>query len=114
MSIRQSARPTVPGRLLRLLPTLSLIAIIIGLGNFAWFFAESSQLGGDALNGYSREGHYFVSSHGTYNEVDRAAWEWSRMHAISVFITHPAALLGMYYLGRRRGLWSIGRRPDER
>ena len=113
MSIPDSARRTVPGRVLRLLPTLSLIAIIIGLGNFVWFFAESSQLGGDALNGYSREGHYFVSSHGSYTEVDRAAWEWSRAHAISVFITHPAALLGMFYLGRHRGFWSIGQRPDK-
>jgi hypothetical protein len=74
------------------LPYLALIAIVIGFGNFFWFFAESVALGGDGLNGYAREGHYYVGSHGSYTEVSRAAWTWSRLHGASVFITHPLAL----------------------
>ncbi len=54
--------------------------------------------GGDALNGFVRDGRYFVGSHGTYTEVSRAAWEWSRVHAISLFLTQPLALASMAYL----------------
>lgn len=46
----------------RALVVLSLVAIIVGSANFVWFFAESTRLGGDALNGYTRDGHYYVSA----------------------------------------------------
>jgi hypothetical protein len=77
------------------------IAVLIGGVNFVWFAAESAQLGGDALNGYVADERYFVASHGTFTEVARGTWEWSRAHAISVFATHPFALLGMAYLAWR-------------
>jgi len=64
----------------------------VGLGNFFWFLLESMSIGGDALNGYARDGHYFVASHGTYTEVAEATWTWSRMHALSVFVTHPLGI----------------------
>lgn len=81
----------------RLLPYLALLAVIVGFINFFWFLAESARLG-DGLNGYQREGHYFLGSHGRYTEVSQAAWEWSRIHGISVFVTHPLALAGGAYL----------------
>jgi len=74
------------------------MAIVIGGLNFIWFLGESAALGGDALSGYSADGHYFVGSHGTFTEVARDTWEWSRAHGISVFVTHPLALLGMAYV----------------
>lgn len=77
---------------------LALTTVIVGVFNFLWFFAEAAALGGDALNGYQRGGHYFVASHGTYTEVSQAAWEWSRVHALSVFVTHPLAMAGLAYL----------------
>jgi hypothetical protein len=80
------------------LPWLALAAVVIGSANFFWFFIESARLGGDALNGSVREGHYFVVSHGSTTEVDRATWEWSRFHAMSLFVTHPLALVGGAYL----------------
>jgi hypothetical protein len=90
--------PTLRARLSRWLPALALIAIAIGFVNFWWFFAETAALGGDALNGYTSDGHYYVVSHGTYTEVNRGAWEWNRVHAASLFVTHPAAMAGMAYV----------------
>jgi len=81
-----------------LLPYLAFLAIVVGSINFFWSFAESASLGGDALNGYQSNGHYFVGAHGAYTEVDRATWEWSRLHGLSVLVTHPLALAGMGYL----------------
>lgn len=77
---------------------LALAAIVVGFVNFFLFFAESLILGGDALNGFVRDGHYYLANHGSLTEVDQATWELSRFHATSVFVTHPLALAGMAYL----------------
>lgn len=77
---------------------LSLVAVVVGFTNFFWCLAESMRLGGDGLNGYVRDGHYYVSEHGVDTEVSRSEWKMSRTHALSVFLTHPLALLGMAYL----------------
>jgi hypothetical protein len=88
----------VRARLRSALPYLAVAAAVIGFVNFFWFFAESASLGGDAVNGYQLGGHYFVGSHGTYTEVSRSAWEWSQLHATSLVVTHPLAMLGMAVL----------------
>jgi hypothetical protein len=90
--------------------------VVLGFLNFLWFFAESAKAG-DALNGYVRDGHYFLSSHGRATEVSREAWDWSRVHALSVFVTHPLALLGGAYLVFTQAFPSMiggSRRPDDR
>jgi hypothetical protein len=74
------------------LPYLCVALFLIGIANFFWFFVESLSIGGDALNGRVRDGHYFVGSHGSYTEVSAATWNWSRAHALSVFVTHPLAI----------------------
>jgi hypothetical protein len=81
-----------------LVPWIAMIAVVIGFANFFWFLAESTSLGGDALNGHVRDGHYYVRSHGTVTEVSQAAWYWSRSHGISVLGTHLLAMVGMGYL----------------
>jgi hypothetical protein len=86
----------------RALPVLALVAAVVGFANFVWFFIESVNLGGDALNGFVRDGRYFVVSHGVSTEVSRATWEWSRFHASSIFITHPLAMVGAAYLAFTR------------
>ena len=50
-----------------------------------WFalFVVSAYLGGDALQGYSRESHFFVCAHGGCSEVSSAIWHFSYWHAIS-------------------------------
>ena len=82
----------------RWLPWIALIVVIVGMGNFVWFLAESSALGGDALNGYVRDGHYFVISHGTATEVSQAQWEGSRAHAVGTIGTHLLGIAGFAYL----------------
>jgi hypothetical protein len=82
----------------RALPYVALVAVVVGLANFGWFLVESQALGGDGLNGFVRSGRYFLDNKGTYTEVSQATWEWSRVHAMSIFVTHPLALVGMAYL----------------
>jgi hypothetical protein len=82
----------VPPAIRAILPWLCVAAFLIGIANFFWFFIESASIGGDALNGHIRDGHYFVGSHGSYTEVSAATWNWSRAHALSVFVTHPLAI----------------------
>jgi hypothetical protein len=88
----------VTTRIKKAVPYLALIAVLVGFVNFIWFFAESAAFGGDGLNGYARDGHYFLGSHGSYTEVSQALWTWSRIHGVSVFITHPLAIAGMAFL----------------
>ena len=86
----------------RVLPYLAVAAFVIGFANFAWFYLESVTQGGDALNGFVRDGRYFLASHGALTEVSRATWEWSRFHALSVFVTHPLAIAGGAYFAFSR------------
>lgn len=53
--------------------------------NFLTFVAGSLYLGGDALNGYVRAGHYFVCAHGGCAEVSSTIWHYSRWHAMASF-----------------------------
>jgi hypothetical protein len=50
------------------------------------FWIESVHLGGDALNGYFRAGHYFLCAHGGCVEVTSRLWHFSYWHAISAFV----------------------------
>jgi hypothetical protein len=65
----------------------------VALVNFVSFVCIAQWIGGDALNGYTAGGHYFLSNHGKLTEVSGTVFEYSRWHALSMFVTHPAALL---------------------
>lgn len=69
--------------------TLFFLAVI----NFVAFCAMTVVLGGDALNGTSVDGHYFLNSHGKYTEVSRGVFEYSYAHAVSLLVTHPLGLV---------------------
>jgi hypothetical protein len=84
-------------RLRALLPYLALVVVVVAMLNFFWFMAESISTG-TASTGRIVNGHYFLNNHGTYTEVSRDAWEWSRLHEISTFLTHPLAMVSMGYL----------------
>lgn len=51
--------------------------------NFLAFSFVSEWIGGDALNGYVKNGHYYLCSHGWYTEVAASVWNYSYWHAIS-------------------------------
>jgi hypothetical protein len=67
---------------------------VVGLVNFIAFFVLSLAWGGDALSGKVVDGRYYLGHKGRYVEVSEARWRASRAHAISVFVTHPLAILG--------------------
>jgi hypothetical protein len=81
---------------------LLLTIVFAGAANFVVFFIVAIAIGGDAVNGCVRNGHYFVASHGRYTEVSRAIFNYSRWHVYSVFITQTAAILaGIVYQAQK-------------
>ena len=69
--------------------------------NFAAFVLIATYLGGDALNGYAKDGHYFLAMHGHTFEVSRAVFLYSKWHAISL-IASLAILMPLSYGVKRR------------
>ena len=76
--------------------------VIVALVNFFSFIAIDLYLGGDALNGRQAAGHYFLANHGRMTEVSRTVFEYSQWHALSLFVTHPLALLIGWLAFRKR------------
>ena len=64
----------------------------VALGNFALFAAIAVPLGGNALNGTVRNGHYFLMQGGVYTEVSRPVFIYSTIHTLSLLITAPLGI----------------------
>ena len=86
---------------------------VLALVNFASFIIVDQYLGGDALNGYTKDGHYFLCNHGWHTEVSRAVWTYSYYHAISIVVTHGSvfALAALFLI---TGDMAIRRDPFSR
>jgi hypothetical protein len=71
--------------------------------NFIAFLAMIFYLGGDALNGYVRDGHYFLGLHsnGPFTEVSPAVFSYSRWHALSVIMSFGFILVAEFWRRRR-------------
>jgi len=83
-------------------PCVLRVLVVVAMVNFFSFVAIASANGGDAINGYKRDGRYFVCQHGGCTEVSRNFWWYSYWHCISMWITHGSALIaGFIYVGRR-------------
>jgi hypothetical protein len=74
----------------------------IALVNFFAYVGMSLYLGGDAVNGGIRNGHYLLMSHGKYTEVSQDVFDYSRWHTYSLWITHPLALAAALWYTRIR------------
>ncbi len=80
--------------------------ISIGLGNFLLYAVVYAIIGGDAPNGYIKNGIYYVRGHfvhratGYENDVDRWVWVYSYIHSISIWPSIAAVLLAMLILAR--------------
>jgi len=61
--------------------------------NFVVFVAIAVPLGGDALNGMARDGHYYLMQHGIYTEVSRPVFIYSTIHTLSLFVTTPIGVV---------------------
>lgn len=66
---------------------------LIAIVNFLAFLSLYFLLGGDAIHGGAADGHYFVADHGHSTEVSYGTWLYSCVHAYSVLITIPLAIL---------------------
>jgi len=76
---------------------LGIILFFGGGLNFAIFAMECVLIGGDAAtHGSIIDGRYYVRSqaHGQYKEVSKQVYNFNRYHAISLFVTHPLAIIG--------------------
>ncbi|MBM4030406.1 MAG: hypothetical protein FJ291_01305 [Planctomycetes bacterium] len=70
---------------------------VIMIANFFSFVVVAYVIGGDAVNGHSENGRYYVSLHGADTEVSHAVFIYSYVHALSQFVTFPLGMIG--------GLW---------
>jgi hypothetical protein len=75
---------------------------IVALVNFISFAIIADYLGGDAVNGHQAAGHYFLAYHERLTEVSRAVFEYSWWHVMSLFVTHPLAMLVGWLAMRKR------------
>ena len=80
--------------------------------NFVTFISIHIIIGGSAPNGKVVNGHYFVGDHGHYNEVPYVIYVYSLIHAYSLFITHPLAIIAGYVYGMTGGKKQIKIKPD--
>src|SRR5438552_15087735 len=79
------------------------VLVVVAVINFLSFVAIAQAHGGDALNGYKRDGKYFVCQHGGCTEVSRNFWWYSYCHAIGMWITQITVVFvgGGYFLSLR-------------
>jgi hypothetical protein len=75
------------------------VVVWIAVVNFVAFVAIAVPLGGDALNGGTRDGHYYLMQHGIYTEVSRPVFIYSAIHTLSLLVT---SLLGLVVALRAR------------
>ncbi len=64
----------------------------IAFANFLLFMIISIIVGGDALNGFEKDGEYFVSDQGKYTEVDIFTWYLSRTLGLGALVFIPLAI----------------------
>ena len=70
----------------------------IGIANFVGFVVVALCIGGDAVGNPPRDGRYYVSEHGRRTEVSRSVYEYSLIHAHSVWGTHALIAFGAFIL----------------
>jgi hypothetical protein len=81
----------------------TLLSAAIAMPNFIIFVVVAMSIGGDALNGKVEGGHYFLADHGVYTEVNYKTFLYSKIHAISVIVTHSLVFFNgfMAYLEKQ-------------
>jgi uncharacterized membrane protein len=91
------------------LHTICKVTGIVGIINFVIFVVVAIIIGGDALNGHEAAGHYYLANHGKLTEVSNLVFVYRKIHATSLFITHPLAMIaGIIYSatgGKRENFW---------
>ena len=84
--IRASAHKNMMAQIQNISRRAKLIISITGflaLPNFIVFWCAAVYFGGDALNGYVQNAHYFICAHGACHEVSKSFWTYSYWHTLS-------------------------------
>ena len=85
----------------------------LGVLNFLAFVIVAVAIGGDAVNGKTIGGHFYLGCHGKLTEVSEAVYAYSLWHVRSVFATHPLAMLTGYLANlEKQARKAAGRSPD--
>lgn len=83
--------------------------IFLGLANFVSYTVVYGYIGGDAKNGYIKDGQYYVRGHfihlsnnleGADTQVSRGTWIYSYLHSISIMPTMATIVLSTLILAR--------------
>lgn len=74
---------------------VSNIFIGVGIVNFTAFVIFCLMIGGDADIGFEKNGQYYVQNHGVSTRVSEHVWQWNRLHAKSLAITHLLFFAGV-------------------
>ncbi len=61
--------------------------------NFMVFTLVGLSIGGGAIHGKVVNGRYYLRNHGKYAEVSHGVFDYSRLHAYAVWITHPIGMV---------------------
>jgi hypothetical protein len=69
--------------------------IAIAMANFAAFLIGNALLGGDAIAGHAKDGHYFLSSHRRLTEVSKAVFTYRYWHTLSAYLTFPLTFVAI-------------------
>jgi hypothetical protein len=79
------------------------ITWIIAIVNFLSFMAGDFYLSGSAPAGKKENGKYYLGEHGHYTEVSEKVFEYSEIHASSMWVTHAAAIIsaGIFFVRRK-------------
>jgi hypothetical protein len=67
--------------------------IPLAMVNIVVFVVVAMAIGGDALNGTSVDGHYYLASHGRLTEVSAGVFHYSEVHAVITQLLHFAAMI---------------------
>ena len=79
-----------------------LFGVALCIANFVAFVLIAFRIGGDAINGYTANGHYYLRNHAIITEVSRPVFLYSKWHAISLLFTHPFGIFSAWMLERQR------------
>lgn len=87
------------GRALKsLFSWLAVLVLLASAINFLWTKRLEAMYGGSALEGYVRDGHYYVMQQNTFSEVSRAVWENLRLHEQLLSPSFALAVLCWMYV----------------
>ncbi|HEY6456942.1 MAG TPA: hypothetical protein VIY90_16840 [Steroidobacteraceae bacterium] len=75
------------------LRTLGALVVVLAIINFAAYVAIAFYLHGDAWNGYSAAGHYFLREHARYTEVTRGVYQFSWWYSLVLMVHWAFAVI---------------------